>query len=351
MDPRNGYTALHYAVKNKCFENVKLLVASGANLSAQDSRDETPIHLADAMHNASMVDYLLDSLDVKNSMKNPANHFGLTHFHIACKRSNLRIVKAFLSQEISVDLAVCLDSPCWPGYTGLHLALEYESVDLIQTLLTFGADLTKKDKFQRTPIHLANLISSDGILEILLENLKSKVKNNPADTEGVTHFHVTCARSSNPDLAKEFLNLKELSVINQVTELGFTPLHYAVQHNRAEIVELLISEGAVVGAISGDKTTPLHLACQPKDEQICKLFQQVVWANIDLDRRNLIKVKLDRFKTYELIVYVTIPVFVPTSKSFYKFISSDSRSWKMPISTLKSLPTGSHPNSKSSTFS
>ncbi|MBL4685370.1 MAG: ankyrin repeat domain-containing protein [Nannocystaceae bacterium] len=52
MDPNcvhrdSGYTPLHYAVTNRCSDNVRLLLARGADPHRPDASGETPTNYAD----------------------------------------------------------------------------------------------------------------------------------------------------------------------------------------------------------------------------------------------------------------------------------------------------------------
>ena len=46
QEPQTGYTALHYAVKQGKHELVNLLLANHADVRVQDSRGQTPLHIA-----------------------------------------------------------------------------------------------------------------------------------------------------------------------------------------------------------------------------------------------------------------------------------------------------------------
>ena len=54
--------------------------------------------------------------------------------------------------------------------------------------------------------------------------------------------------------------------------IGFTPLHYAIELGRADVVELLIEKGANTDVKSASGLTPLHLATQRSRARITKLL-------------------------------------------------------------------------------
>ena len=57
------YTPLHGAAENGVLENVKLLIASGADVTAQLTDGKTPLDLAKAQGHAGVVEYLESQIE------------------------------------------------------------------------------------------------------------------------------------------------------------------------------------------------------------------------------------------------------------------------------------------------
>ena len=87
----SGQTALHFAPNGTC---VKMLCAAGANVFAQDSMGNTPLHAATERHNSGAVRELLNfaessAVDAANARCiNVQNIMGETALHVAVRKQN-----------------------------------------------------------------------------------------------------------------------------------------------------------------------------------------------------------------------------------------------------------------------
>ena len=115
--------------------------------------------------------------------------------------------------------------------TPLHWAAACNcDADVVQLLLSKGADVRAVDKLQETPLHLAvcNPFSSDAkVVQILLDN--------GAD-------------------------------VNAVDKLQETPLHKAASGTQGDAVKILLENGADVNAIEKHQRTPLHMAAEQNEK-------------------------------------------------------------------------------------
>ena len=106
--------------------------------------------------------------------------------------------------------------------TALILAAE-KNVEMIEFLLSHGADINAKDKKGSTALHLAS-----GILG-RVENARKLIASGAS------------------------LNEREM-------KFGFTPLHLAIANDKLEIVQALVEAGADAEAIDNAGNTPIILA-------------------------------------------------------------------------------------------
>lgn len=218
------------------------------------------------------IDLMLDMYDVENIC--PTENEQIIHFGIACTRNKVKLVEAFLDHGMNVN--ICMDfSKDYRNVTPLHLAVLYQSVGMVKLLLNYGADFSLKDTDQSTPLHFAYNYATDTeqnykIIHLILSAHAAKF-SNPANNENVSHFHIACLKSDSM-IVKNFLN--NGVDINSCDNMSNTPLHMAVynKQNGKDIIQLLLDHNAKVNETNRYGQTPLHKAVLVKSHEIIKLL-------------------------------------------------------------------------------
>ena len=101
------------------------------------------------------------------------------------------------------------------------------------------------------------------IAKLLIDSGCELVQNYPA---GWRHLAHECAQVGNIEILKYLLDNKHIE-IDIVDEDGWTPLHYACNLSRHEVVKFLISRGANVNALDYEGKTPLSLVITDEDQR------------------------------------------------------------------------------------
>ena len=150
-----GYTALHEAAAKNKYEICKLLIESGAKISARNRENQTPFDLlkdkegdlADLLQgNRALLDAAKkgDLERVSASLSDGIVLFDL-HTHLFCQ------VKKLVRQ----DNINCQDEQ-GRNSTPLHLAAGYNHVQVAEYLIQERADVNAKDKGGLIPLHNAS---------------------------------------------------------------------------------------------------------------------------------------------------------------------------------------------------
>lgn len=128
--------------------------------------------------------------------------------------------------------------------TYLHDAIHKNDLLAVKSLIDFGIDIDKKDKYGRTPLHIATFLGIKKIVELLLSNgAQVNIKDNngctPLNRVNYDHFS-----NVNVDILK--LLLEHGSDPNIEDNYGIFPLHRAVVGTHRPIIKLLLDNGSLV---------------------------------------------------------------------------------------------------------
>jgi ankyrin repeat protein len=225
---------------------------------------------------------------------------GTTPFHWATeKKSNIDILEYLISKGADVN------AKNNDGFTPLHWAVNFTSdVEVIQYLISQKADVNTRDNNGWTPLHVAARVGGAKILEYLIAqgadaNAKDYNGYEPlylANTEEKKQIIINCitpkinifeaVKQSDMATTKQWLQIKP-KLIRAKNNNGNTLLHWAVCFNaNLEIIKYLISQNADINAQNNGGTTPLHWAAsRPTSVEVLQyLISQK--ANINIEDNN-----------------------------------------------------------------
>jgi len=127
------------------------------------------------------------------------------------------------------------------GWTPLHLAVNNDNFNIVEVLITNGADVNAKDLDDWTPLQIAAQNGYVDITEILTECHDSIVDEK--DSNGQTALHlVACDGHANVI----HVLIKNGASVNLIDNLQQTALSLAVQEGHLEAMNLLIDCGGIL---------------------------------------------------------------------------------------------------------
>ena len=166
----------------------------------------------------------------------------------------------------------------------IHVSSIENNIEELKKYLKDGEDIDVLGEYDCTPLHYACREGNLKIVKFLLENDSKLNKKNRYSTL----YPIFDALTSHNE--KTLFSILELLLdngadINNSDSFGNTLLHYAVEKENEDLIELFIAVGCDINqTFRHDKDTPLHYACFQKNE---KLISTLIKNGADRDVINL----------------------------------------------------------------
>ena len=312
----NGNTLLHYA---QTPEIINYLLRRGANPDRSNNNGHTSVHVAAANSNITALTLLLDWMEVipfddlsalfhiaarsgdaallryltnrglhrplqferrhlatvRTAQQSLLNPNGATLLHEAAGAANLDAVIYILKSGL-IDVNATDDH----GNTSLHIAalnveinavleqiqgqtISADTPNIINTLLSNGANINSQNHEGFTPVHRAVLRRNHAILEVLLAHRP----NLNIRANGYTPVELACQKN-NGEAVTWLAPQSTLTDRRRRTRL----LQQLIQLNHTEVLNVLTPESAAnlfdVNAQDTDGNTTLHIACLHSREDL-----------------------------------------------------------------------------------
>ncbi|TRY57010.1 hypothetical protein DNTS_023922 [Danionella cerebrum] len=247
---KDGWIPLHECAYYGHVECLKVLLkANPDTINKRTNRSQTPLILAVGRKHLSCVKYLLE----EGADPNLANNQWETPLYKACEKANEDIVQILLKFGASPTKA------CIQGGTPLHEAVRNKRLDICEILVQAEAKLWAKNVYGIDPLFTAAQCNAVKLLSFLI--YKGGDVNTHAN-DGATAFIVAM--------------LIPRTSMSKVKSSGISPLHFAAERNRDDILEMLIEAGYEVNSMLSHDWTKMY-----EDRRSTALYSAVVNRNIE----------------------------------------------------------------------
>jgi ankyrin repeat protein len=158
----SGFTPLHLATIKNDETSAKLLIQYGADVNNRAQNNDVYNDISDEVAD------LVEELD----------YIGKTPLHIAMEQDSLELVELLLENGASPEI------PTSDGEYPIHLASQiHDSEDFVLTLIDHGVNINRRDEHGNTALHYAVLNGNDVMIEVLLESgADVNIQNNYGKT-------------------------------------------------------------------------------------------------------------------------------------------------------------------------
>ncbi|XP_073708292.1 protein phosphatase 1 regulatory subunit 12C isoform X1 [Garra rufa] len=192
----------------------------------------------------------------EDDMVNSANADGITALHQACIDGSMEMVEFLLSQGANVNH---VDSE---GWTPLHVAASCGNLEITEFLLRHGASLCSVNCDGDVPMDIAEDEATETLLQEHTLTLGTDVESaKRAEEEWIMR-----------DARHWLTNGLPTNLCHPRT--GATPLHVAAAKGYLEAIKLLCQCGLDVSAKDYDGWTPLHAAAHWAQNEACRLLAE-----------------------------------------------------------------------------
>lgn len=196
---------------------------------------------------------------------NTVNVDGLTALHQACIDENLDMVKFLVENRANVNQQ---DNE---GWTPLHAAASCGYLNIAEYFISHGASVGIVNSEGEVPSDLAE---ESAMKDLLLE----QVKKQGVDLEQSRKEEEQQMLQD----ARQWLNSGKIEDVRQARS-GATALHVAAAKGYSEVLRLLIQAGYELNVQDHDGWTPLHAAAHWGVKEACSILAE---ALCDMDIRN-----------------------------------------------------------------
>ena len=155
-------------------------------------------------------------------------------------------------------------------------AAKFNDVSTVRSLVSKGVNPNSLDAKGELMLNLAIKDKSEDVITFLLTNKTTDV--DISNKFGETPLMIASIEGNLP-LVKSLIQVQKA----QINHIGWTPLHYASAKGHLEIAQYLLTNGAIVDALSPGNTTPLMMAVQSGNDALVKLLLD---KGADLQVRN-----------------------------------------------------------------
>uniref|UniRef100_A0A4X2LR40 Transient receptor potential cation channel subfamily A member 1 n=1 Tax=Vombatus ursinus TaxID=29139 RepID=A0A4X2LR40_VOMUR len=259
---------LHFAVQSGDLEMIKICLKNGAHITLEENGKCTALHFAATQGATEIVKLMISSYSGSDDIINTVDGNNETLLHRVSLFDHYELAEYLLSMGANINSIDC------EGRSPLLLATVSASWNVVNLLLSKGADTGIKDYFGRNFLHLT-VLQPYGLKNLKQEFLQMQYIKNLAmdeDIDGCTPLHYACSHGV-PLSVNNLLCLDGSICIK--SKDNKSPLHFAANFGRINTCQRLVRDMTDTRLLNeGDQNgmTPLHLAAKNGHDKVVKFL-------------------------------------------------------------------------------
>ena len=225
----------------------RVLIDAGADIETKDERGRSPLHRACNYGALKIVKMLVEAgAGVRVTDNNGRTCLTLAAYSFATFFGHTETVRYLVGlPEVDVNHRDA------DNHTVLHYMSAEGDADVVQVLIDAGADIEMKNCDGRSPLHCA---CTSGVLDVVKKLVRAGAGVRDTDNNGDTCLTLA-AYFGHTETVHYLVGLPEVDVNHRDGD-NDTALHYAVEQNHTDIVQLLIAAGADMDTENTDGRSP-----------------------------------------------------------------------------------------------
>ncbi|KAM0826053.1 hypothetical protein ACQ4PT_069140 [Festuca glaucescens] len=234
---RNGYNALHHAIRNgHTGLALELIAAEPALSQAVTNNNESPMFIAVMKNYTDVLEKLLEIPDSAH-----VGHGGRHALHAAAINGNPDIAYKIMNRRPQLGTQADMD-----GITPIRMAVSYNKVDVLRLLLEHDSYLGYEiDKHGYPLLCSAAALGHVDVARELLCHCPDALGSESCTEDKYTCLHLA-VRNSRLEFVKFIMTIPQLGeLVNLQDKHGRTALHYAVENCDPGLVAVLLSHKSV----------------------------------------------------------------------------------------------------------
>jgi ankyrin repeat protein len=268
----HGYVPLYTAIHTNNIVAANILLYFGADLDYTNYLGNTIFHQGAINKQGEFIYKIMQYVDgfQKQGMNisynlNIQSKSGLTPIHIAVFNRDLDLISSIVKKS---DLSLVTQK----GYGVLEIAAISKNYDLMDPLMKYNATVSRDARQDKTIFHIVledfALTKEQKLeyLKLLAKNGRSVDKAEPNNGFKIIHDAVL---TQSPEIVKLFVDQAN---VNAAAYGNITPLHLAAKAGLDDVAQVLIENGARIGAKTFNGYTSMHYAAFSGNKKLMEML-------------------------------------------------------------------------------
>ncbi len=265
----HGYVPLYTAIHTNNIVAANILLYFGADLDYTNYLGNTIFHQGAINKQGEFIYKIMQYVDgfQKQGMNisynlNIQSKSGLTPIHIAVFNRDLDLISSIVKKS---DLSLVTQK----GYGVLEIAAISKNYDLMDPLMKYNATVSRDARQDKTIFHVIledSSLSNEQKLKYSKSLISDRIFDKDATNNGFKIIHDAVLTQS-PEIVKLFaININDLAYGN------VSPLHLAAKAGLDDVAQVLIENGARIGAKTLNGYTSMHYAAFTGNKKLMEML-------------------------------------------------------------------------------